>query len=404
MMMRNFALCTNFLKEVLNITNRFKSRGDEIKGNVIIVIVINIILLGTSTLAGMNTTFPEHECVLYTGYSLSQNEKYDMVVIAPEIFSSSLQPLIGHKNNRGLSTKLVTLDKIYNGTYFPAHGRDNQEKIKYFIKDAIENWDIRFVLLVGGAEQLPGRYTHIYYDDFDLYPTPDEWVFLSDLYYADIYDGHENFSSWDTNENSVFGEYDWHGNTDEVNLYPDIYLGRLACVNENEVITCVNKIIAYETVEAYKQDWFTNIVAIGGDSLPGDAEQIDEGEYVQKAVFDIMDGFSATKIWASEGKLSQASNINDAINDGAGFVFFNGHGNIDLWGTHPHENENAWIPPGFYRNSHINTLSNGNKLPVIISDACYHIASDGHSSQTQMAAPLHFLAGHTLTSHTAERT
>jgi len=227
-------------------------------------------------------------------------------------------------------------------------------------------------LLVGGAEQLPGRYTHIYYDDFDLYPTPDEWVFLSDLYYADIYDGHGNFSSWDTNENSVFGEYDWHGNTDEVNLYPDIYLGRLACVNENEVITCVNKIIAYETVEAYKQDWFTNIVAIGGDSLPGDAEQIDEGEYVQKAVFDIMDGFSTTKIWASEGKLGQASNINDAINDGAGFIFFNGHGNMELWGTHPHENENAWIPPGFYRNSHINTLSNGNKLPVIISDACYH--------------------------------
>jgi len=134
LMIPNFALCTNFLKEVLNITNRFKSRGDKIKSNVIMVIVINIILLGTSMLAGMNTTFPECKRVLYTRYSLSQNEEYDMAVIAPEIFSSSLQPLIEHKNNRGLSTKLVTLGKIYNGTYFPAHGRDNQEKSSILLK------------------------------------------------------------------------------------------------------------------------------------------------------------------------------------------------------------------------------------------------------------------------------
>lgn len=303
-------------------------------------------------------------------------DEYDMVIIAPEKFSSTLQPLIDHKNSRGISTKLATLDEIYNGTYFLVQGRDNPEKIKYFIKDAIENWDIRFVLLVGGAEQLPGRYTHIYYEDFNLYPTPDEWVFLSDLYYADIYDKALNFSSWDSNENDVFAEYNWYGNTDEIDLYPDVYLGRLACINEDEVATCVDKIITYETEEAYKQDWFTNLVVIGGDSLPGDEEHIDEGEYVQEAVIDIMDGFIPTKIWASNGKLYETSNINDAINNGSSFVFFNGHGNVDLWGTHPHENENVWIPPGFYRNSHVNALSNENKLPIVISDACYHCQYD----------------------------
>ena len=184
-----------------------------------------------------------------------------------------------------------------------------------------------------------------------------------------------NFCSWDSNTNDIFGEYNWSGNYDELDLYPDVFLGRLACVNDNEVTICVNKIIEYETEEAYKKYWFKNLVLMGGDSLPGDEEQIDEGEYVNEAVIDILDGFIPEKIWASNGKLYQASNINEAINKGAGFVFFNGHGHTNLWATHPHESY-EWIPPGFYQNSHLNSLVNGNKLPIVISDACYHCQYD----------------------------
>jgi hypothetical protein len=297
-----------------------------------------------------------------------EEESYNMVVIAPEIFSINLQPLLEHKNSFDVPSFLKNIEDIYSE--YP--GRDNAEKIKFFIKDAIERWEISFVLLVGGAELLPSRYTHIFYDEFTLYHTPEEWVFLSDLYYADIYEQDMSFSSWDTNNNNVFAEYDWYGNTDNLDLVPDISLGRLACVNPGEVDICVNKIIAFEKEESYKQEWFTNLVAIGGDSLPGDSEQIDEGEYVQQEVIEIMEGFVPTRIWASNGKLYEASNINDAINQGAGFVFFNGHGNLDLWATHPHEDGSTWIPSGSYRNSDIASLSNAQKLPIVVSDACYH--------------------------------
>jgi len=299
------------------------------------------------------------------------SDEYDMVIIAPSQYSVVLQPLIDHKNSIDIKTIFKTTEEIYN----EYSGRDEAEKIKYFIKDAYEEFNIRFVLLVGGASQLPSRYTHIYFD----YDYQDEWVFLSDLYYADIYDEEWEFSSWDTNENDVFAEYNWYGNNDELDLYPDVYLGRLACIDTNEVSICVNKIITYETTEAYSQDWFTDIVVIGGDSLLGDEEHIDEGEYVNEKVIDILDGFIPTRIWASNGMLNDASNIQDAINNGAGFVFFNGHGNTNIWATHPHESP-AWIPPGSYTNTHLNSLSNGNELPIVISDACYHcqydIASD----------------------------
>jgi hypothetical protein len=137
----------------------------------------------------------------------------------------------------------------------------------------------------------------------------------------------------------------------------------------------VNKIIAYETGEAHTQGWFTNLVLMGGDSLPGDAEAVDEGEYVNQHVTDTLDGFIPHRVWASNGLLYYASNISDAINNGAGLVFFNGHGNTHVWATHPHESS-QWIPYGNYTNSHINALSNGDQLPIVISDACYHCTYD----------------------------
>ena len=269
----------------------------------------------------------------------------------------------------------MSLDDVYNGIHFPVQGRDNQEKIKYFIKNAIENWDTSYILLVGGSSQCPTRDTHIF---VDAQPNPDEEIFVSDLYYADIYDESMAFATWDTNENSVFGEYNWGAqhNYDDVDLYPDVHLGRLACVNGNEVTTSVDKIINYETTRAYTKDWFTDLVVMGGDSFSGDSQHVDEGEYVNDAVIDIMDGFIPDRIWASNGRLNGlvptgVTEIKNAINDGAGFVDFSGHGNTAVWATHPHESP-TWIPTptgGFY-NTHIATLTNGNKLPIVVIGAC----------------------------------
>jgi len=296
----------------------------------------------------------------------SLDDGYDFIILTPSTFSGQLNSLVSHKNSRGISTKIVTLNDIYGGIYFPVEGRDNPEKIKYFIKNAIENWNTRFVLLVGGADDFPTRETHVYVD----YGDGDNELFASDLYYADIYEGGGGFSSWDTNENDIFGEYEWDGETDDVDLYPDIYLGRLACISESEVTSSVNKIISYETNKAYTQNWFTNLVVIGGDTSPNDDDDVNEGEYVNQAIIDIMDGFIPTKCWASEGTLTTRTPVNKAINSGAGFVDFSGHGNPRLWATHPHNDGGSWIPIGDYKNTHVASLNNGDKLPIVVTGAC----------------------------------
>ena len=301
----------------------------------------------------------------------ASNEMYDLIIISPEEYTSTLEPLVSHKNTNGVLTKLVTLEEIYDGTYFSVQGDDDQEKIKYFIKNAIESWEIDSVLLVGGSEKIPVRETHVQVS------TSDRETFVSDLYYADIYNKTDGFSSWDTNENGIYAEVNWDGETDEMDLYPDVYLGRLACTDQTEVSSSVNKIIDYENNEVYKEDWFSDIIVIGGDSFPGDDNQVLEGEFVNLEVMDTMGGFIPTKLWASNGVLGGAnpsgvSAISNRINEGAGFIDFSGHGNTNVWATHPHEKSSVWLPTPFggYLNSNIDRLENSDKLPIVVTGAC----------------------------------
>ncbi|MCJ7571196.1 MAG: C25 family cysteine peptidase, partial [Candidatus Thermoplasmatota archaeon] len=62
------------------------------------------------------------------------SEEYDLLIITPEEFLENIQPLVDHKNNHNVLTKLITVEEI-NGI-----GRDKQEQIKYYIKDAIEDY------------------------------------------------------------------------------------------------------------------------------------------------------------------------------------------------------------------------------------------------------------------------
>ncbi len=307
------------------------------------------------------------------GQTPTFDDEYDFVILTPSEFSSTLNALVAHKLGRNISTKLVTLSEVYGGTHFPAEGRDDAEQIKYFIKNAIENWGTSYVLLVGGSEEFPTRMTHVYVN----YNDGDDEEFVTDLYYADVFDEDGNFSSWDSNGNGLFGEFQWNGKTDDVDLYPDVYLGRLACTDSTQVTACVNKIITYETNKAYTQEWFTKLVVIGGDTSPHDDENVDEGEYVNQAVIDIMDGFIPDKIWDSNNRLSGRSpsgveNINNGINSGCGFVDWSGHGAPSVWTTYPHNGSRQSLPTpwGHFYNYQVSGLENGNKLPIVVTGAC----------------------------------
>jgi len=300
----------------------------------------------------------------------STKENYDLLILTADQYTDTLQSLRTHKENIGTSTKIVSISEIETSVYFPSQGRDKVERIKYFVKNALENWDVTNLLLVGGSNSFPARTTHIKVSN------DDREEFLSDLYYADIYDEEGNFSSWDSNNNNVFCEYSWGSTDDEIDFYPDVHFGRLPVVDESQLEDVIDKIISYEQSNAYTQEWFKTIVYAGGDTFPGDDGQIDEGEYTNQAIIDVMDGYEADLFWASNGKLegiapAGVTKLKNGLNQGAGFVDMSGHGNTRSWATHPHETPSQWLPQptmGFLV-SHAESLSN-EELSIVITGAC----------------------------------
>ena len=300
------------------------------------------------------------------------DDLYDLLILGPEEFNDELDDLIAHKTTCYVPGIFVSLENVYNGVYFPVQGRDYQEQIKYFIKDAIENWHVKYVLLVGDNESFPTRRSHVYMDDWDYSS------FVSDLYYADVYNSSCEFCSWDSNGNDIFGELNVPGvEDDEVDLYPDIYLGRLACANGDEVSNCVKKIVDYESNKAYTKHWFTNYIGIGGDTHIGDTGGIDEGEYVNDVIVDFLDCVVPIRLYASLDMLSGlmptgSARITDNINSGCGFLNFIGHGATWGYGTHPHNDSDTWLPTpkGYYYSSDVLNLANYDGLPIVCTSGC----------------------------------
>ena len=297
-------------------------------------------------------------------------DEYSLLILTPSQFTDELQPLVDYKNNDGTSTLMVTLDEI------PDTGVDKQESIKYYIKDAIENWGITYLLLVGaGIEEnqlFPVRYAWIPSGEY-------EQNFPSDLYYADIYNSTGGFSTWDKDGNGKHAEMRGSFNDmDKVDMYPDVYLGKLPCNNEAEVTTIVDKIINYEE----HNKMLNTIVQIGGDTFPGDDDNVNEGEYANSKVIEKLPGYTSKKIWASEsdGALQLTKeNIAAGFNGNTDFVDFSGHGSHLSWATHAPADEETWLPPKsiispytgwLYIDYDFYLVHNQYKHPVVVFNAC----------------------------------
>ncbi|UCF50478.1 MAG: hypothetical protein JSU91_03070 [Thermoplasmatales archaeon] len=282
----------------------------------------------------LTITYEEPENIIFP-----ETSEYSLLILTSTRFSNNLEILLEHKESKGINSILVTLDEIYNGDYFPVEGRDDPEKIKYFIKDAIEQWGIEYVMLVGG--RIPGltekwyfpvRYVNVFWAN--------ESSYISDLYYADIYNGDGDFSSWDTNNNGVYGEWPNSGSLiDDMDLYPDVNVGRLPCRFKFELNIMVKKIISYENSQISKK-----IVLAGGDNfddIPYGGNNELEGELVCNKTLEYLPDFEEKKVYGSETDITPR-NIRKALGTGGIFMHLHGHGNPLKWSSHKPLNFDEW--------------------------------------------------------------
>ena len=311
---------------------------------------------------------------------------YDMVVIAPAAFESTLQPLIDFKNSKGLTTMFKSMEAILS----EYTGFDQPEQVKYFIKDAYDTWNITYVLLVGGLK------SHIYAKDKDTpsagwkawwvpvryvsIPQDEDEGCLSDLYYGCLYNATGGFDSWDSSGDGIYANWGWlGGKRDYFDMYPEVYVARLPCTTVNEVKVVVNKILSYESTGPDAKPWYKTFIGIGGKTFDIYGGKPD-GEYLNDLAYNLTKNaipdlelvacYSSNR--DSGGLTPTSPDIIRSMSKGAGFVDFEGHGNPLSWNTIWFDGEYPSDWTGGLNTFLFPFISNGNKYPIVVVGGCHN--------------------------------
>jgi uncharacterized membrane protein len=299
------------------------------------------------------------------------NETVDLLILTPPEFEKEMGRYKAHKEQLGFSVRMVNLTAVYGGSVFNvSSGRDNPEKIKLFIRGALENWTIKHVVLAGDVEKFPVRRAYFldYYDSSNL-PT--------DLYYGDIFKaGTKTFCDWDKDRDNLFAECYPSTNPDAVDIDPDVSVGRLPAGTEAELRDLVNKTISYhENVTG--SDWFRNVTLVGTDTFGpsrGETSGVAEGEYACDVAYSYLNsskGFNATRFYELNRTFS-TSGIRDCLNRGAGYAIFANHGSTDGV-CYPDYGGGPGLSGGTAA-----ALTNGPRYPLSVLDACSTHAIDSN--------------------------
>jgi len=251
----------------------------------------------------------------------------DYVVIAPEGLEDAVQGLTSLRERKGLETMVVELEDIYDEFNY---GISNPHAIKAFLSYAYHNWrgnGPEYVVLAGEG-------TYDYKDNLGyegnlvppiLMKTP-HGLFASDNHFADV-----------VGEDGV----------------PEIAIGRLPVVTEEELQTLIDKISDYENASGV---WTSRVMMLaddpdGGGNFPADSD----------ILANLFPGYTIDKIYLPDYPTVDEARqeVLNGFNTGALLVNYIGHAGITKLATE-----------GLLRTEDVSSLQNGDKLPVLTAMTC----------------------------------
>jgi hypothetical protein len=325
---------------------------------------------------------------------------YDLLIISPQEFMDALGPLVDHKNNTGITTMLRSLEHIYQAY----SGRDEAEQVKRCLALFQPNNQVRYAMLVGDGDKFPSRYVKWW----NIVPGHEQsdpefhTLYLPvDLYYGALFkrsDG--SFDDWDGDQDGYFGEIPKALSTvpinlDDVNVIPDLAVGRIPASTVEEVRCYVSKVIGYEN-GAYGCSWTKATLLVATSDWTNDAyvnqDHIAASSLHDFTVYKLYERrfglrqslalinkhppiripedvpMQSKSLWENLAAWNQCTPtesprpeaINAYIDQGVGFVSYIGHGSREGWE----------ISYGRYGFPEVANLSNSGRLPVVFSMGC----------------------------------
>ncbi len=245
------------------------------------------------------------------------NETGELLIICHDAFMSAMEPFVNWKKQIGRPTTIVGTSTA--GTSYSA--------IKSYIQAQYNsNNNISHVLLVGDVAQIPGI----------------------------PYEAGSGYYGYSGKSDNMYGQV--VGN----DLYNDIIVGRFSAENTDHVTTQVNKVIHYEKDITAADNWVTKGSGVATTSGPGHFNEQD-WQHIDNIRTDLL-AYNYTEVYRdyqnAGGANSNATTLSQHINDGLTIINYCNHGSETSWGVFN------------YSNSHINALTNVNKLPIVWSVAC----------------------------------
>ncbi len=260
----------------------------------------------------------------------------EYLIISSEETRSAFQRLADWKTRKGVSAEVVTVESILAAS----PGRDDPEKIRNYIRVRVGDSGVRYVLLGGYFRTIPLRYAWA----MDCEAGQNDLG--ADLYYADL-DG-----DWDADGDGIFGEVE-----DDVDLNPDIYVGRAPVYDAEEAEGFVDKVLRYEMDprEGFATESLFLAEVLWNDPFTDAAihKDIIDTCYVPEQ-FDPI-----TKLYETLNNTGETA-VFMALDAGGHLCNHDGHGMQYGWG----------VGTGFLTNGSIQLLNNINRPWVVFSIGC----------------------------------
>ena len=240
-----------------------------------------------------------------------------LLIICHDAFMTAMQPFVNWKKQIGRPTTMV-------GT--STAGTTTTAIQAYIQSQYTADPDLTHVLLVGDVGQIPGI----------------------------SYTAGSGWSNYSGKSDNMYGQV--VGN----DLYNDIIVGRFSAETEAHVTTQVNKVIYYERDIDATATWLTFGDGLGNGDGPGHFNEYD-WQHIENIRTDLL-AYNYTTVYQDypgvSGYSSSATILSQHINDGVSIINYCNHGSETSWALNS------------YSNSHVNALTNVNKLPIIWSVAC----------------------------------
>lgn len=160
------------------------------------------------------------------------HQRIDYLIISNPNLANALIPLINYRKSLGLSVEVISPDTIMRNSI----GRDRSEKIHFFLLNKYEAWNLKYLLLVGGFDEIP--YKTLYPSSYQKEESSvDIGRTQSDYYYSDL------SSDFDSNNDGYPGEYFLDN---EIEFSSEVQIGRIPFDNIFDVSNMVNNILDFE--------------------------------------------------------------------------------------------------------------------------------------------------------------